>query len=898
VEIYGEPGIGKTRLLDELAEHARDRGMALARGRAGEYERNVPFGLIGEVLDGLSSEGDVLFEAVATGRAAATERYRLYRSVRQVLTAQARPPGLAVLLDDLHHADEGSHELLEQVLLDMPPARLLIAIAYSGHHVPPGLPSALARTRAEVTRLAPDPLTELDIAELLPHLPIRHRRLLRKVSGGNPLYLKALDETDETTLAALADEDRVDPEDMPRRLQALLMTELRSLDHTQRLVAQAAAIAGDPAELDLVIHIAGRPEDEVFHAMDALVALGVIYNAGAHFRFRHPLVRLAAYQSAGPAWRIGAHRRAEEHLRARDGSLSLRAHHLSRAARYGDADATATLAQAATAALETAPNSAAEWVRTALRLRPEHTEAAGRVDLLLLLAKALSRSDRLVESRAILHDVLQLAGPRRWEAVRYCAVADRLLGRLDEARALLESELALPDSADGRGVLAVELAATNVLLGDADRGARHARDAVADGHSSGDRGQVAAGTTLLGMAALQQADVRTARACLSEAVRLVDGLSDAELREHLGILPPLAWLELHLEHYLDGDRHVARGVEIARSSGRTPVLPYLYIVGSAIAERTGRLELAGSILEDAKDASATIGSSETMAMATAVELATTLWRGGPQAAIELAERGRPRSRWWAEETDVAMANVLLLADRPAAAAAHILVYLGNEPRGSGLTSAHWYSSLALARLALGSREEALDLSEHALQLADTLDLPYHRGIAHLAHARVLAGCGQLPLSVDEAEVAASWFGRARAPLHTAMAHNLAAESLAAAGDLQRARVEFGRAKSGYSACQASWLSARVRNSESRLGARTPRPRRQNAVGTVEMLSSREREIAHLVADGLTNREIAAQLFLSVKTVEAHLARVFTKLGVKSRVGVAQRMSASQPRTAS
>src|SRR2546421_12498362 len=80
VEIYGEPGIGKTRLLDELAEHARDRGMTLAFGRAGEYERNVPFGLIGDALEGLSSEGDVLFDAIATGRAAATERYRLYRS--------------------------------------------------------------------------------------------------------------------------------------------------------------------------------------------------------------------------------------------------------------------------------------------------------------------------------------------------------------------------------------------------------------------------------------------------------------------------------------------------------------------------------------------------------------------------------------------------------------------------------------------------------------------------------------------------------------------------------------------------------------------------------------------------------------------------------------------------
>jgi len=151
----------------------------------------------------------------------------------------------------------------------------------------------------------------------------------------------------------------------------------------------------------------------------------------------------------------------------------------------------------------------------------------------------------------------------------------------------------------------------------------------------------------------------------------------------------------------------------------------------------------------------------------------------------------------------------------------------------------------------------------------------------------------LPLSVDEASVAVRWFTEARAPLYRAMAHDFAAVGLSAAGDLQRARVEFGKAKNGYAACEAGWLLTRVRNSESRLGARAPRPRRPDAVGTVDALSVREREIARLVADGLTNREIAARLFLSAKTVEAHLARMFTKLGVKSRVGVAQRLSGAE-----
>ncbi|MEV4313245.1 AAA family ATPase [Actinocrispum sp. NPDC049592] len=883
VEIYGDPGIGKTRLLDELAGLATDRKLALLAARSSEYQQHIPFGVVTEALSGLGSRDEL-----ATPQS--SDRYRAYRSVREVLIRHAQPPGLALLFDDLHWADEASHDLLEQLLLDMPPVALLVAVAYRDHHVPPGLPAAFTRTRADVTRLALEPLTESDIAELSPDLPVRRLRLVLRASGGNPLYLDALGPVDDATLEVLADQDRADPRDIPGRLHALLDTELRRLDPVQRLVAQAIAIAGDPAELDLVLGIADRPEAEVFPALDALVALGVVHPAGFRFRFRHPLLRMAAYQSAGPAWRICAHRRAELHLRSRGGSLPLRAHHLSRAARYGDTDVAGVLVQAAVETLGTAPADSAVWTRTALRLLPPDADTTTRTDLLLLQADALGRSEGLAESRRILHEVIEHAGPRRWEAVLHCATADRLLGRLDEARALLETELGEAVPAAGRGALTIELAATNLLLDDPQRCIRHATAAVADGLRIGERCQVASGRVLLGMASLRDGDVVAARHRLTEAARLVDGLSDAELREWLSILPMLAWLELHLERYPDADRHLARGLEIAHTSGLARVLPYLYTVRSALAERTGRLDVACSALVDARDASAAIGSTETNGMAGAVELWVTLWHRGPQAALDLADGARPRSRWWAEEADAARVTALLIAGRPTAAATQIAEHL--QIGKGGLTNAHWYSSLALAELALGARDEAVKLSEDAVRFADELDVPYQRGITQMAYARVLAGCGQHGQALAQAELAVDWFVTAGAPLHAAMAHGVVAENLAASGDLQRARVEFGLAKSGYAACGATWLLTKVRNSESRLGARTPRPRRAGEAGTVEVLSDREREIAQLVANGMTNREIAARLYLSAKTVEGHLARVFTKLDVKSRVGVAQRLAAA------
>ncbi len=545
--------------------------------------------------------------------------------------------------------------------------------------------------------------------------------------------------------------------------------------------------------------------------------------------------------------------------------------------------------EAATAALDTAPGHAVEWTRTALRLLPERAQR--RAEVLLLLARALGLTGRLEESRDILHEVLETAGPRRAVAVRICAVVDRLLGRLDEARALLEAES--PDDPVERVGLVVELAATDVLRGDLAGCAAHARTAVEMGRELGDRGQVAAGTTLLGLAALHGAETTTARVLATDAVRLVDGLSDTELREHLHLLPPLAWLELHLERYADSARHLTRGLAVARASGHTPVLPYLLIVDSALQARTGRLGQSRQRAEDARETSALIGSPETAAMANAVELRSALWQRGPEAAAELAG-GRAKSRWWAQEADVFVATVHLFADRPGEAAEHIGPHVGDDPKDVvGLHAVRWCGSLAVAKAHLGALDEALDLAEHAQVLADATDLPFQRGLAHLTRSRVLAECGQLPLSVDEAEAAVHRFTEARAPLYRAMAHDVAAVALSAAGDLQRARVEFGLAKNGYASCDAGWLLTRVRNSESRLGARAPRPRKPDAVGTVDALSVREREIARLVADGLTNREIAARLYLSAKTVEAHLARMFTKLGVKSRVGVAQRLSGAE-----
>jgi DNA-binding CsgD family transcriptional regulator len=184
---------------------------------------------------------------------------------------------------------------------------------------------------------------------------------------------------------------------------------------------------------------------------------------------------------------------------------------------------------------------------------------------------------------------------------------------------------------------------------------------------------------------------------------------------------------------------------------------------------------------------------------------------------------------------------------------------------------------------LGAADEALDLARRSLHAARQLGLPFHLGIAQHARARVLLGCRQPDTAEAAAHAAIQAFRDAGAPVYEAI--------FVSTGDLAGARIALGAAKVAYGTAAADWLTARATRAETRVGALASR-QRSHTGGVLDALSVREKEVAELVASGLTNREIAQRLFLSHKTVETHLGRVFTKLGVTSRNRVAALLSAA------
>jgi DNA-binding NarL/FixJ family response regulator len=196
-----------------------------------------------------------------------------------------------------------------------------------------------------------------------------------------------------------------------------------------------------------------------------------------------------------------------------------------------------------------------------------------------------------------------------------------------------------------------------------------------------------------------------------------------------------------------------------------------------------------------------------------------------------------------------------------------------------------YRTLTRAAIALSDLDAATVYAERGRELAERFPQTSTAGIGASAQAMVLLARGQAAAAVEQAQRSVAATEKLGYPFENASSRVLLGEALAAAGDsegaiaqLESAHAELGRLGTAprYQDRAASLLR--------RLGRVVPRAARNGAA--LEGLSRREQEVIELVADGKTNRQIAGELFLSVRTVDRHVARIFEKLGVSSRAAAA------------
>jgi ATP/maltotriose-dependent transcriptional regulator MalT len=731
------------------------------------------------------------------------------------------------------------------------------------------------------------------------------REAIHRDAGGNPFYVEQLARAAEHGVLA-SDRDGNGGE-VPGSVTSALSSELARLSPAAALAMRSAAVAGEPFAPELVAAIAELPEAEVLGLIDEGLALGLLRTTEAPrwFVFRHPIVRRAVYESAGGAWRIGAHARAAAALAEAGAPPASRALHVERSARPGDMDAVAVLARAADEAAAHAPATAARWLEAALALVPAGAETAGkRLELLVPLARAQGSSGRLDDSRRSLESLLELL-PAELAAVRgrvagFIAVIDHLRGRHGEARASLERALAeLPsgDSAEAAS-LHVELASDRFFVGDWDGMREHAARADVIARALGGTGLRATAAAILALAEYSLAHIGRARALMEEAADLVDNAPDGDLR--LDAFDWLAWCELSMERYEQALVHLERGLAIGRRSGQGSLLMTMRFGRVFGMTSLGRLDSALAESDETLELARVSGSDQLMSWALCLRSWLMLRRGELEQALDLGAESR---RLAAEVTSNPfstvgagwLAEALIESGAAARGRDELLSALGGEdlPLIERPFHPYLYEVLTAAELALGRVEAAGAWAARAEAALEGVDLGGRRSFALRARAAVslavgdAAGAAALALEAADAAGAPQRVDSARCLL-------LSGRALSARGDSAGAVERIERAHAELAACGAARYRDQAVRELRRLGRRVPGSGRRGSAGEgLASLSGREREVAELVTDRLTNREVAQRLVLSEKTVERHMSRIFQKLGVGSRVELARLVEAER-----
>jgi DNA-binding CsgD family transcriptional regulator/tetratricopeptide (TPR) repeat protein len=937
VALDGEPGIGKTRLLAELERLATERGFQVLAGRASELERDLPYWLFVDALDerlrsldrdrielidrNLRDELGRVFPAFAgfdgSSGTVLDERYLAHRAVRELLERLAAPQPLVLVLDDLHWADPASIELLSGLLQRPPRAGILLALALRPRQAPPRLVTALehAARGATLQRLELRPLNRAQSDEFLSEtVTPSASEALYEESGGNPFYLEHLvraaqPERGPRSPAGGARVDagaeiRGEPE-VPPAVASALAEELALLVPPARRLLQGAAVVGDPFELEIAAVAASMAEGDTLQALDELLRLDLVRrtDAARRFRFRHPLVRRAVHTTTDAGWRLRAHARVAEALAARHEPAEALAHHVAESARRGDLEAVGLLRDAADAAAWRAPGSAARWYQAALDLLPDHVEPAQRVRLLGALARVLAGTGQLVQARAALCQLIELlpaeAAGDRVRVIAACAGVEHLMGHHASAHARLATALEqLPDpaSADATALM-LDLAADAFFRADyaemREWGLR-ARDAAAD---RGNAPLLAGAGAAVSEAGALMGRTDGAERHRAEVATIIETLSDEELATRLDAISHLVVADVYLDHYQEALAFAERGLAIGRATGQGELFPLLTQFKGVSLALLGRLEEAAEVFDGAIDAARLAGNAQILGWALFNRAWMATLAGDIEQALRMGEEALDLTRRFDDSMISPLVSgfhgaALLEAGEPARCLDLVIPAGGGPdlPLVPGAWNVVVHEVVTRAWLALHRQGEAERSAARAEAKAAALGLRHATAMAKRARAAVTLGAGKPAEAAEAALASAEAADRIETPVEAARSRMLAGRALAAAGERARAAAEFQRAAAAFDASGSARYRDEAERALHRLGGVYRRKTSADG-GAAAPLTAREAEIAELLRARKTNREIAAELFLSEKTVETHLRHIFGKLGVSTRASVARILDA-------
>lgn len=891
--LEGGAGIGKTALWSWGVREARRRSFHVLTAAPAESEAALSYAGLWDLLDGLSDEAfcslpglqraalDAALLRSDEGGASPDQR-TVAVAVLGVLRSLAASAPVVVAVDDVQWLDQSSARILSFAARRLGAAPVSFLCCRAGAGGQDGalqLATALPKDRVVLVEIGPlgrRALRDVIRIHLGTTLPRSTVTTVHRACDGNPFYAIELARGLTTKTSPLSPDE---PLPVPSAMRAVLRTRLEQLPQRARDVLLVASAASHPTRT-LIREVLGRTARAALAAAEEAGALEV---DGERVRFTHPLLGSTAYLEADGKRRQRLHLRLAEVV----SDPEERARHLAIGRRPPDAEVAAALDVAADAAVRRgAPDAAAHLREQAARFTPsEDTDEARRRDT--AAAEHHVAAGDFERALAILEGWMERtpAGPARAHILSLLAQVSVYRDSFPQAAALLER--ALPEAdLDPRLQARVELLMGFVLAqtGDLRSSSSHASSALRQGQRLGDPALVAqalAGSSVMNFVLGRPVAVDAVR----RAVALEHSMGGASL-----LISPTfmgAFVDMWAGRLEDARKAFAACYALVQERGEESSVPLVagQWGGAVQAECwAGDLDRAESYAHGALESALQVGGDVARGLALSAQSWVHAYRGEPEATRKASQESSALLQGAGVSAlclwPLGTLGFLELSRGDPSAAREALGPIAEIVPTAGVgepATTPFVPDAIEALLGTGDVAQAEDLTQWLQECSARRGRPWTVAMAARCRGLVLAAKGELDEAASALEEAMTRHERLPMPVEKArtlltkgVVHRRRKEKRAAKEALEKALTTFEHVG-------ATLWAERARAELGRIGLRPP-------AGAA--LTATEERVAELAAAGRTTKEIAQQLFMSPKTVESVIGRIYGKLGVKSRAQLA------------
>ncbi|MFV2019988.1 helix-turn-helix transcriptional regulator [Micromonospora sp. LOL_023] len=887
IVVQGTAGMGKSRLLETAVTEARAFGMAVSSSRATALDRAAPLTTMRTLLQNAHPPGLDLATASDSGK----NPLHLVDQIGEQVEQYVRKQPMLICLDDAHLSDELTSlalRILVPELASSPLTWLLsrrpAAVRTFGQDAIDWLVAEGARTH-DLEPLAKEAVTDF-CASMLGAIPDDSVVEMAERGAGNPFLLEqlvsTLRETGQLTISGGV--ATLVGSELTADFLSAVDLRLRDLSELTRRLLDASSVLGRPFTVHEVAGLVGRSAIDLLPAVDEAVSAVILEADGNELRFRHDLIREALYGQLSEPVRRALHREAATVIQREGRSAVEVAEHLVRGGHAGDGQAVAVLRQAVAQIAPTAPNTAADLILRMLELITPHD--LSRPPLVAEAVRLLALGDRIAEAIELGEAALHAGLDSAQEAALLLGLAEALhvTGHSGDvvsyaSRGISRARPGDPIRAELLSVQAYALLDTGDIAGGDNAGT----EAAALGAATGTYGALVCGTSARSIAARMVGNLKSAVEYARDAVRIAEQVGGEARRRH-----PRLWLAAALtavDELAEAESLFAHDQRESDSLGTAWTQPRWYYHRAMMLTVSGRLDDAVAEAEAGARVAEQLAAPALSLPLLTLLASLAMHRDDLAAARAHLDRAHEISTVGDVPVPVDLAWIvtqfrLACGEQPASALRTVIETGVDSQSLLRMLARRPEAAPQLSRLALAAG--ASDLASRTVEMARRLaernpDIPSLVGIADHASG-----------------VAHDDLGALRRAVHTlaqsprVMIRAAAMEDLAAREDVNVRRDEAVRlveqALSTYLSCNAARDAARAQQALRELGVRR-RQRQQATVGSQgwDSLTTSELRVVRLVAEGLTNRQVAAQLFVSPHTVDSHLRHSFSKLGVTSRV---------------